>query len=535
MELLIGDVFRNVGRVVPDRTATVVGPRSLTFGQVDRLANQMARVVAKHGLDRGDRVAVWAATNLDVVPLFAGLAKLGAVFAPMNPALSADEAVETAAAARPALLVVDEARVDAGAVASKVGASLIKLDQLVAAAEAEDDTDVVEPALSENDPHVIFFTSGSTGRPKGVVLTHRLNYLRTHPGGIFDPRGPMVCPFPLFHMAGWTISLQQWQARAPVVFVPPDAASICGAVEQHRATRVYGIPAVWRRVLEYLQTPEGAAHDLSTVKAADTGTSATPPALLDALRAALPGARVRVFYGSTEAGGVAALEHDDLDRKPGRCGQPSPFVHVRIDDSGELWVRGPFVFDRYFEDAAATAEAIVDGWYRTGDLAEFDDDGYLSIVGRARDVIRTGGETVAPAEVEAALTSCPGLADVAVVGVPDVEWGEVVCAVVVAADSNAPPSLDDLRAYCTGRLAAHKHPRRLAVLDAIPRTSPTNQVQRRLLVEMLSSRRWWWARASAVSHTCAPCGQLGSRWSASSGAIPRRRRRAPSDSRFRMH
>jgi acyl-CoA synthetase (AMP-forming)/AMP-acid ligase II len=479
-------VFRNLRRVVPDRTAAMLGTRSITFGEIDSVANQMARVLQSRGVGLGDRVAVWAATNLDVVPLFAALAKLGAVFAPMNPALSVDEAVETASAARPSLLVVDEGRPDAAAVATKVGAPLVALNDLVSAAAAEDDTDVAEPALSENDPHVIFFTSGSTGRPKGVVLTHRVNYLRTHPGGIYDPRGPMVCPFPLFHMAGWTISLQQWQARAPVVFVTPDAASICEAVERYRATRVYGIPAVWRRVLEYVRAPAGAAHDLSSVRAADTGTSATPPELLVALRAAFPQARVRVFYGSTEGGNVAALEHDDLDRKPGRCGLPSPFVHVRVDETGELCVRGPMVFDGYFEDSVATAEALVDGWYRTGDLAEFDDEGYLSIVGRARDVIRAGGETVAPAEVEAALASCAGVADVAVVGVPDVEWGEVVCAVVVPVEPGAPPTLDDLRAHCTGTLATHKHPRRLAVLDAIPRTSPTNQVQRRLLVEMLS-------------------------------------------------
>jgi fatty-acyl-CoA synthase len=149
-------------------------------------------------------------------------------------------------------------------------------------------------------------------------------------------------------------------------------------------------------------------------------------------------------------------------------------------------VRGPMVFDSYFEDPEATADVLVDGWYRTGDLAELDDEGYLSVVGRARDVIRTGGETVAPAEVEGALASCPGVADVAVVGLPDVEWGEVVCAVVVPADTASPPTLEDLRAHCAGQLAPHKHPRRLAVLDAIPRTSPTNQVQRRLLVEMLS-------------------------------------------------
>lgn len=486
MDLLIGDVFRNAARAVPDRTAAVFGSRSITFGDIDRTANRMARAMQEFGVGHGDRVAVWAATNLDVIPLFAALAKVGAVFAPMNPALSIEEAVDTALAARPTLVVVDEGRADAGSVAAKVGAPLLTITRLLAAAANEDDSDVTDPGLREVDPHVIFFTSGSTGRPKGVVLTHRINYLRTHPGGIFDPRGPMVCPFPLFHMAGWTISLQQWQARAPVVFVPPDAASICDAVERHRATRVYGIPAVWRRVLEHLQTPEGAGRDLSSVRAADTGTSATPPALLDALRETFPAARVRVFYGSTEAGGVAALEHDDLDRKPGRCGLPSPFVQVRTDDAGELWVRGPFVFDGYFEDPASTADALVDGWYRTGDLAEFDDEGYISIVGRARDVIRTGGETVAPAEVETALISHPMVSDVAVVGLPDVEWGELVCAVVVPADAGAPPTLDDLRTHCAGQLANHKHPRRIALLDAIPRTSPTNQVQRRLLVEMLS-------------------------------------------------
>src|SRR5438270_3333997 len=463
MELLIGDVFRNAAQAVPGRTAAVLGTRSITFGELDRTANRMARTVQAYGIGMGDLVAVWASTQLELLPLFAALAKLGAVFAPMNPGLSVEEAVETAAAARPALLVVDDERDDAGSVAAKVGAPLLPLSRLRAAASTEADDDVGVADLSEREPHVIFFTSGSTGRPKGSVISHRVNYLRTHPGGLFEPRGPMVCPFPLFHMAGWTIALQQWQVRAPVVFVTPDAPSICAAIEQHRATRVYGIPAVWRRVLEYLKTPDGAAHDLSSVQAADTGTSATPPELLNTLRAAFPDAQVRVFYGSTEAGGVAALDHDDLDRKPGRCGLPSPAAEVRIDSAGELWVRGPLLFDGYFEDPDATAEVLVDGWYRTGDLAETDEEGYLSIVGRARDVIRTGGETVAPAEVETALASYPGVADVAVVGLPDVEWGEVVCAAVVPAVETAPPTLEDLRAHCDGRLAAHKRPRRVAV------------------------------------------------------------------------
>src|SRR5205814_4668060 len=187
-------------------------------------------------------------------------------------------------------------------------------------------------------------------------------------------------------------------------------------VERNRATRLYCIPAVWRRVLDHLDEHE---CDLSSVRNADTGTSATPPELLEAIQAAFPAASVRVFYGSTEAGGVAALEHADLVSKPGSCGLPAPMAEVRIDSDGELWARGPLLFDGYFEDEAATAEVLVDGWYRTGDLAEVDAEGYLTVVGRAGDVIRTGAEAVAPSEVEAVLATHPAVADVAVVGVPD--------------------------------------------------------------------------------------------------------------------
>jgi acyl-CoA synthetase (AMP-forming)/AMP-acid ligase II len=263
-----------------------------------------------------------------------------------------------------------------------------------------------------------------------------------------------------------------------VIFTSSDAGAICEAVERHDAARINAIPGVWRRILDHL-----AGSTLPTLAFADTGTSATPLDLLRAIRAAAPNAQLRVFYGSTEAGNVAQLDHVDIERKPGSCGVPAPLQQVRIE-GGELWARSPLLFDGYFDNPEATAEALVDGWFRTGDLADVDDDGYLSIVGRARDVIRTGGETVVPVEVEAALADHPAVADIAVVGVPDAQWGEVVCAVVVA--HGEPPTLDQLVAHCDGRLARFKQPRRLAVVERIPRTPATNQVQRRLIVEELS-------------------------------------------------
>ena len=308
------------------------------------------------------------------------------------------------------------------------------------------------------------------------MLSHRVSLLRCHPGALLEPRGPMVCPYPLFHMGAWTIALQQWAGRDRVVFTGADAPSIVAAIEEHEAMRLNAIPGVWRRVLDHVD-----GGTLPSLRFADTGTSATPLDLLLAMRAAAPNAQLRVFYGSTEAGSVAHLSDEDVARKPGSCGVPAPLSEVRVDDDGEVWVRGPLLFDGYFENDEATAEALVDGWYRTGDLADVDDEGYLSIVGRARDVIRTGGESVAPVEVEAVLSSHPGVRDVAVVGLPDSQWGEVVCAAVVG-----DVTLDDLVAHCDGRLARFKQPRRLVLVDAIPRTPATNQVQRRLLVEELS-------------------------------------------------
>ncbi|MDQ1474854.1 MAG: fatty-acyl-CoA synthase, partial [Actinomycetota bacterium] len=244
------------------------------------------------------------------------------------------------------------------------------------------------------------------------------------------------------------------------------------------------IPAVWSRIVEH----GVGAFDLSALEEADTGTSATPPELLRAIKDALPHTRTRIFYGSTEAGPGVQLGDADLFRKPGSVGVAQPGVEVQIDDSGEVVMRSAFLMDGYFDDDAATAEALRDGWYHTGDLGAFDDEGYLAIVGRARDIIRTGGETVAPPEVEQVLSTHPAIAEVAVVGVPDVQWGEVVTAVIVVRDGEDAPDLDALREFCTGRLAPFKHPRRVAVVESLPRTAATAQVQRTLIVERLQSR-----------------------------------------------
>ncbi len=346
-ELTIGDVFRNAARATPHRHAAALGDATLTFAEIDRGANGAARALQGLGVGHGDRVVVWSATTLDLVPLFAALAKTGAVFAPIGAGLGVEEAVAVAATVTPALVVVDGAHGAQGeALAARVGAPLATIEGLAATGRPGDDgaapagpgaqlatlarattaTDVRTDALRESDPHVVFFTSGSTGRPKGAILSHRVNVLRSHAGALLERRGPMVCPYPLSHMGAWTIALQQWQGRDLVVFLDQaDAAAITTAVARHGATRLNAIPAVWGRILAAgadAGTGAGVVPALGSLRFADTGTSATPLELLEAIERAAPNASIRVFYGSTEAGSVASLDHDDIRRKPGSCGVP---------------------------------------------------------------------------------------------------------------------------------------------------------------------------------------------------------------------
>ena len=472
----------NAARVAPAGIAATLDDQSLTFAEIDRRANSVANGLLGLGVGRGDRVLWWADTTLDAVPLFSALAKLGAVFAPLNGHASVEEITPVAEYAQPRLLLCGPTHVEqAAALAAQAGIPFVR-EVPLGAQTAFDQT-----ALDERDPHVIFFTSGSTGRPKGVVLSHRSNWLRTYVGATSTAGGAgTVCMFPLFHMAGWTIAMGAWQGRRPVHFVrTPDAETLLDTMVRHRAARLYCIPAVWARLLDHGID----RYDTSSLVEADTGTSATPPELLRAIKDALPHTVTRVFYGSTEAGSVASLDHADIERKPGSCGVPAPGTRVRLAEDGELWVRNATLFDGYLDDPDATAECLVDGWFRTGDLADEDEEGYLRIVGRARDVIRTGGESVSPTEVEEVLSTMPAVREVAVIGLADVTWGEIVCAVVVPGPGSRSPALEDVQQHCAGHLARFKQPRAIRVVEALPRTASTGQVQRRLLAEQLATER----------------------------------------------
>ncbi len=479
MQLTVDRLIELAARVTPEQHAATDGNHTMTFAELDTESNRLAHALARRGIARGDRVAWWADTSLEALPVFGALAKIGAVFMPLNARTGVAETAPVLAYARARLLLTGTSHREAGNdLAHAVGV------EVAPAAALERDRAIAWDGdrPSESDPHVIFFTSGSTGRPKGVVLSHRANWLRSYPGATTEAGvgGGVVCMFPLFHMAGWSIALGAWQQRRAVHFAAADPAVLLHTAARWRAGRMYCIPAVWRRILDHGVD----AFDLSALREVDTGTSATPPELLAAIKVALPHTVTRVFYGSTEAGPACLLSDGDLARKPGSVGVAQPGCEIRLV-AGEVCVRSPFLMDGYFDATDATNETLIDGWYHTGDLGAFDDDGYLSIVGRARDVIRSGGETIAPVEVEQALADHPALVEVAVVGLPDPQWGEIVTAVAVVRPGAAAPTVEDLRDHVGERLAAFKHPRRVEVVDALPRTPATGQVQRPLIVERL--------------------------------------------------
>ena len=463
MPLLVRDVLLSAARRHPDRIAAGIGEETTTFGELDIAARDLGARLVAEGIGRGDRVGWVARNGLEGVIVHSACAYLGAVYTPCNPSSTPDELSSLYEVGQPAIVLSVDGRVGTRS-----------LDSLPDAGEPLE----VLPEVAEDDTMVIFFTSGTTGRPKGAMLSNRVERLR----GGFDatPRGAHVSMFPQFHMAGWVSHLDSWLRGDPVIWVDrAEPEQLFAAIERHGAHGTYLIPAVWRRVLD----ADRSGWDLSSLRICDTGTSVTSPELLCGIKDAFPDTRTSVVYGSTEAHRVCVLHDPDLFARPYSVGQPNVGTFARCDEAGELWVASPLLFDGYFRNPEATAEVLVDGWYRTGDVVQVDDDGYFSVVGRTKELIRSGGETVAPVEVEAAVRCCAGVADVAVAGMPDETWGEVVTAFVVPVPGSA-PTLALLQGELADTLTRHKVPRRLVLVDQIPRTGATGQVARARLVAL---------------------------------------------------
>jgi acyl-CoA synthetase (AMP-forming)/AMP-acid ligase II len=481
--MVLAATVREAARRFGDLTALVDPDGStVSYRALDERSDAVAAVLARRGVREGDRVVLRVPSDSGYVVAYAAAAKLGAITAGVNPRLAPPEQDALVDLADPAAALAEPGEV---AALAAEGASLVARG--------------ASPPVLPPDPDrpvAIVFTSGTTGLPKGAVFCERQleAVAAADTGGTWAPdgtAGPAMLASTQFAHIGFTTKLPWYlrlASRTHILGRWRAEDALRTIAEQHMAS----IGGVAAQLALMVRSPEATRHDWRHVQSIIVGGAASPPALVDAARATF-GAAYSIRYSSTESGGCGtgtAFDADD-DEALHSVGRPRGGIEVTARDPdgravaagevGELWLRSPTQMSGYWRDPEATASAITDdGWLRTGDLARIEADGLVRLAGRAKEMFIRGGYNVYPAEVEAAIATHPGVAEVAVVPRPDAVMGEVGVAVVVPRDPAAPPTLDEVRAFLDGRIAAYKVPEAVRIVPALPLT-PMQKVDRRSL------------------------------------------------------
>jgi len=495
----VRQVLEHATKCYPSSTAIVDGDQRVTYRELGDNVGRMMSVLRNAGVTEGSRVAVLAQNSLQFIELWLAVPMVGATLAPLNTRLTSHELRPIIEEYDPAILFTDgdlaEARdlVESKTLVQAMG------DELAALVAAEEPSQP-SPNVNEDDVMSVVYTGGTTGRSKGVMLTHR-NRLSDALSMVIATRLTasdvwLNCS-PVFHTSGTFCLLPTfWVGATMVVENKFDPSLYADRVHAESVTVGFMVPKMIQDVLDVLEPNDPRLDTLRFL--GHGGAPITEPLLKDACDR-LPGLEFASLYGSTELAPMATLfQHQELHSGGGRfasCGQPVLGVEVRvIDDSGdpvqarevgEVAVRGPNLMKGYFRRPDATAEAIVDGFYRTGDLGYLDEDGYLYIADRKKDMIISGGENIYSLEIETVIAEFPGVIEVAVFGRPDEVWGEAVCATVVASEEI---DLEALRLLCRERLAGYKQPRHIEVVATpLPRT-PAGKVSKRDLRAAVDAR-----------------------------------------------
>jgi fatty-acyl-CoA synthase len=456
--------IRDRARTTPDRVAIDHEGRRVTYRELDEGSDALAASFRERGLRRGDRVATLTGSTPEHVQVFYACAKAGLILLPLSWRLSPAELRYQLDDAEPVLLLVEDAYEEGAAATGRAFERMAPPNGVPNGVRPQD---LPVEEVSDEDGLLLIYTSGTTGKPKGALLTHancfwtNLSFDLTT--GV-NQDDVVLQVLPQFHVGGWNVQalLGWWKGATVVLEREFDPARALRLIEEKRVTTMMGVPATYL----FMAQQEGfATADLSSLERAVVGGAPMPEALLETYAAR--GVAIVQGYGLTEAApNVLCLPPEDAVRKLGYAGKPYPFVDVRLSGDDELQVRGPNVFPGYWRNAEATADAFTaDGWLRTGDVAERDDEGFYRIKGRLKDMFISGGENVYPAEIEAVLHEHPQVADAAVLGVPDERWGEVGVAFVVAGGVGE----DELREWCRARLARFKVPKSFRFISEIPR------------------------------------------------------------------
>lgn len=462
--------------------AAYTQPQEYTYAELYRRSNRVAHFLKSRGVGRGDRVAILAQNSIEHIDLFFATGKLGAMLVPLNYRLAFSGLQYILTDTSPAVFFSSQEFEETAKSLARMNACPEPLSletELAAVLKDGDASPPEEIRVQQTDPHLILYTSGTTGHPKGALITHgqitwnsintaiSLSLTKDDRGTIHTPiyhtGGLNVLATPLFHFGGQVVLLRRW-----------DSEAFLDIIEKHRLTLFFGLPTLFKMMMA---SPKFNTTDFSSVRVVLSGGEPCPRSILDAF--AERGMPIRQGYGLTEVGpNVYSLPAEDAVRKAGSVGFPNFHVDARIVDErmhdvprgqvGELVMAGPMVCGGYWQKPQATAEAIVDGWFRTGDLFRQDEEGYYYVVGRKKDMYISGGENVYPVEVENVLHQHPAILEAAVIGVPDEKWGEVGKAFVVLRPGQS-AGAGELSNFLSKHLAKYQIPKHYVFMESLPK------------------------------------------------------------------
>ena len=515
LETTLGDLLRRVADEVPERVALVEGVadsgrrRRWTYAQLLDEAERVACALLER-FHPGERVVVYAANSPEWMILQHAMSIAGIVLVPVNPAYTTRELDYVARNCNAAGIFYDDSyrERDLRTIVDELRGALPGMREYISftdfsAFAATGNPAAVFPHISPEQTLQFQYTSGTTGAPKGALLHHRgvINTARNIALRMQFPDGGIhINAMPMFHIAGAAVAEMGVIARRGTFVLMPhfDAALMLELFESERGNATLIVPTM---ILALLDHPDRAIRDVSSMQTILTGAANVPAALVRRTQHELH-CKICIIFGQTESNGPITLSapDDSIEDQTDTVGKPLPHVDVKIVDSnsertvplrtvGEIWVKGYQTMSGYHDlPEASMATVRADGWLRTGDLGTMDSRGYVRITGRLKEMIIRGGMHLYPKEMEDVLFDHPGVAQVSVLGVPDEKWGEVVAAVILAADLEHPPSVANLAEFCRSRLASQKIPELWCFVSEYPLT-PSGKIQKPVLQDWIAEGR----------------------------------------------
>ncbi|MEW9675682.1 acyl-CoA synthetase [Lentibacillus sp. L22] len=503
----LGDLLVRTRDRTPDKLAMVYKDKQVTFAELDDLVNQSAHAFLQRGMKKDEMVTVMSKNSLDFVVVNFALARIGAVMIPINYMLSVEDVQYILKHANVTGLIasIEYAPVlDQAAYGMDVKhryvmdvpettKELASWEAIAKIREGQPAT-FVEAHIDDDDLAHVLYTSGTESRPKGVMLTHKSlisEYVSSIIDGNMEARDVAIHAMPLYHSAQLHVFLGPsiYVGATGIILGAADPKLIMKTIEEKKATQLFAPPTVWIALLRH---PDFDKRDLSSLEKCYYGAAIMPREVLKELSERLPNAKFWNFYGQTEVAPLAtALQPEDQLRKLGSAGTPTLNVQTKIVDEqdvevprgeiGEIVHRTPHAMKGYLHDPEKTSEAFRHGWFHSGDLGVMDEEGYVTIVDRKKDMINTGGVNVSSREVEETIYQMDGVSEVAVVSIPDAYWIEAVTAIIVPKEG-ANLAKENVISFCKERLSTFKVPKYVAFTDQLPK-NPSGKVLKRSLRE----------------------------------------------------